>query len=165
MTAFAINEKPRECGECTLCCKVLGIKTDELQKAKDTWCDFAQKKCGCSIYHARPTVCREFECLWLRGQFGGIELRPDKIHGVVTPTTDGSNWVIHEDHGYPGHARQALMPIIKAWLAQKQSNYVIVVTGTKRSYLGHPDTFAKLQGTVDELTGMRDVKVVRTIGE
>lgn len=159
-----INEKPRVCGECNLCCRVLGIKDEQLQKPKDQWCDFALKKCGCSIYHGRPQICRDFECLWLRGQFGGPEFRPDKIHGVVTPTTDGKNWVIHEDHGYPGVARTALKGIIKAWVAQKQTNYVIVTCGSKRAYFGHPETFAKLQGTVDELTGMDNVKVIRTLG-
>ena len=163
MKTFAINAVQRQCGECTLCCKVMGIKEDDFQKPKDEWCQHAKKKCGCSIYDTRPSICKGFECLWLRGQFGGPELRPDKIHGVVTPTTDGLNWVVHEDIGYPGVARLKLMPIINTWLAQKLSNYVIIVTGTQRTYLGHPETLARLRGRVDELSGMRDERTIRAL--
>ncbi len=38
---------------------------------------------GCQIYETRPTACRDFNCLWLRGEVAGDESsRPDKL-GVM----------------------------------------------------------------------------------
>jgi hypothetical protein len=160
MTPFAINAKPRECGECQLCCKVMAIDAPELKKPKDTWCGFAQKKCGCSIYHGRPSVCRDFECLWLQGKFGGPENRPDKIHGVITTTTDHANIIIHEDPGYPGHASAVLKPFIEAWLAHGPRNYIVVVCGTNRRFLGTKERWQELQARgADEVSDIREVRV------
>ena len=53
----------RECGSCSLCCRVLEIT--ELAKPAHTWCRHCRPgKGGCSIYAARPPVCRGFACLW-----------------------------------------------------------------------------------------------------
>jgi hypothetical protein len=38
---------------------------------------------GCQIYDARPQGCRDFDCLWLRGEIPGDEShRPDRL-GVL----------------------------------------------------------------------------------
>jgi Fe-S-cluster containining protein len=141
---IVINEKPRECGGCTLCCKVMGIQEGEFHKPKDEWCPHTKKGTGCGCYSTRPTKCRDFSCMWLTGQFGQTEHRPDKIHGVVIPTTDGRNWVIIEDPGYEGFARQVLKPAITLWLDRGMEHYVIVVCGKKRSFNGDSRTFQKL---------------------
>jgi hypothetical protein len=141
---IVINEQPRICGACNLCCKVMGVQEGEFHKLKDHWCPHTSKGCGCSIYESRPTKCADFNCLWVTGQFGDAQHRPDKIHGVVTTTTDGKNWIIHEDPGYEGHARQVLKPAITTWLDRGSEYYVIVVCGSKRSFNGDTRTFQKL---------------------
>lgn len=65
----------RECGDCTLCCTVLEVP--EFQKRPMNCCSHCDK--GCSIYHNRPTSCRNFECLWLQGDLSEA-MRPDKVH-------------------------------------------------------------------------------------
>lgn len=87
------------CGPCTLCCKVLAVK--EIDKPTNTWCKHASRASGCGIYDTRPTSCRQFNCVWLSNNLAP-HLRPDKIHGVITLTTDGKNIVVFEDPGYPG---------------------------------------------------------------
>lgn len=134
--------QPATCGECTLCCKVLEIKTDEFQKPKDQWCQHAVAKQGCSIYESRPTICAAFRCLWLLND-GPLHLRPDKIHGVLTPTSDGKNLVLHEDPGYQGIARYQLRDEIRMW-TRDPDYYVVVVCGTQRSYIGAPAKFRAL---------------------
>ena len=144
-TTEAPPAPPRSCGPCTLCCKVMAIKDPELEKPKDVWCQHAKKGCGCGIYDTRPSICRGFECMWLGGEFGRYaEFRPDKIHGLLTPTTDGKNFVVHEDPGYERHAREALKDFIDRWLAVEPEHYVIVVCGIKRAFLGNRDKYQRL---------------------
>lgn len=153
-----LKDEARQCGSCTLCCKVMGVHEGDFHKPKDRWCPHALKHAGCGIYETRPTKCRDFNCLWVTGQFGHPEHRPDKIHGVVTSSTDGKNWVIHEDPGYEGFARQALKPAITAWLDRGEEHYVIVVCGNKRSFNGDMRTFERLKaaGTA-EVLGAADI--------
>lgn len=63
----------RECGSCSLCCKVMGVPE---VKQRHEWCPHAIPGIrlrqsfgatgGCAIYQARPRPCREFNCGWLR---------------------------------------------------------------------------------------------------
>ena len=147
------------CGECTLCCKVMGIQEGDFHKPKDVWCPHAKKGHGCGIYATRPTKCADFQCLWLSGD-GPSEKRPDRIHGFFTMTTDGKNLVLHEDPGYAGQARRAVKREIEHWLDQGPEFYVIVVCGTARSFFGDIRTFRRLESAdTVEVVGARNITV------
>lgn len=99
-------DKTRECGTCSLCCKVLPVNT--IDKPAHQWCRHAKPGHGCMIYADRPVACRVWHCLWLDSD---IELeRPDKSHFVVDAaadavgTSDGDKLAIQvwEDPAYPG---------------------------------------------------------------
>src|SRR5207245_429253 len=45
----------KQCGECSLCCKVMGIP--ELGKPKDASCAHIVAHKGCAIYGERPPSC------------------------------------------------------------------------------------------------------------
>jgi len=64
----------RQCGDCSLCCKVLGIP--ELEKPKDVWCPNFSAGAGCRIYADRPPSCRNFACQWLTDLTMGPEWKP-----------------------------------------------------------------------------------------
>lgn len=53
----------RTCGDCSLCCNLLGVP--ELAKPVCKWCKHVKKGIGCGIYEDRPTCCREFSCDWI----------------------------------------------------------------------------------------------------
>jgi hypothetical protein len=62
-----LAETPAEgfdCGDCTACCTVLAVT--ELNKPMRFACQH-QCRDGCRTYLARPSGCRQFNCLWLRG--------------------------------------------------------------------------------------------------
>jgi hypothetical protein len=128
-------ELGRQCGECSLCCKVLEIKQTDgplelaFAKVQGKWCVYAAKKAGCKIHHVKPDVCREFRCLWLQGA-GPEAMRPDRIGAVLTPTADGEGLIIHEDPGRRGDARYALRPTVREFLAK--GHRVFVVCGDVR---------------------------------
>jgi len=53
----------RECGSCTLCCKVYYIA--ELGKAAGKWCQHCTPGKGCMIHETTlPSQCATFNCLW-----------------------------------------------------------------------------------------------------
>lgn len=122
--------KPHACGECSLCCRLMGVK--ELQKKPITWCPHVTKGCGCGIYATRPETCRSFECVWLSTPSAPDALRPDKIGGVLVATYDNSgSAVLHEDPDYPGLALTALKPLLDAFV-QDGAHYYIVISGRER---------------------------------
>jgi len=132
------------CGPCTLCCKLLAVPA--IDKPKDQWCSHAKPKAGCGVYETRPESCREFNCLWLQGLGGGaLALRPDRLHGVMTATTDGENICLHEDPGYRGAARQTLKSSLENWRQAKRGRYVIVLCGDERVFIGERSTFNELK--------------------
>lgn len=54
----------RSCGACTACCAFPPIRTDRLQKPANTLCPHCIEGSGCTVYEARPDVCRGFYCGW-----------------------------------------------------------------------------------------------------
>ena len=78
-----MNQSPsssRECGGCTACCTVLAVH--ELRKPMRWACEHIVCD-GCRVYDTRPQGCRDFDCLWIRGEIPGDEAhRPDRL-GVI----------------------------------------------------------------------------------
>jgi len=67
-----------ECGGCTACCTVLGVKS--LNKSDFSPCDHCTGK-GCGIYSIRPKECQTYQCLWLIGN-GIPEHRREIVPGA-----------------------------------------------------------------------------------
>lgn len=97
------NPAERQCGDCTLCCKVLAVT--ELNKAKGDWCSHVVKKRGCGIYETRPQSCRAFKCLWLSDANLPAEWRPNKAKFVMVGESQ-TGIVLHVDANFPGAWRQ-----------------------------------------------------------
>lgn len=68
--------KPRECGECSACCTLVGV--DSVGKGAWEKCKH-QAECGCGIYETRPEECRKYQCLFQAGILKNVEYRPDKL--------------------------------------------------------------------------------------
>jgi hypothetical protein len=91
--------KEKQCGECSLCCKLMAIP--ELAKPKDSWCPHVVKKRGCGIYETRPGSCRDFQCLWLLDPRLGPDWKPSKSKFVMV-TGRQKEIAIHVDAQSPG---------------------------------------------------------------
>ena len=76
----------RQCGDCGLCCKLVGI--GELCKPVHQWCPHWSKNKQCDIYESRPEECRTFACLWLAGELPE-RLSPRKTRVVAMRHEDG----------------------------------------------------------------------------
>lgn len=71
----------RSCGSCTLCCRLPEIEL--LDKPADTWCQHCIEGKGCSIYAERPSVCRDFLCLWMTSEELGDAWAPARSHLMI----------------------------------------------------------------------------------
>ncbi len=112
----------RSCGDCTLCCKLIGIP--ELEKPPGTWCLRCTIGKGCQIYDTRPEACRNFRCAWLADEDGVLfseAERPDKTMLLTFVYAHGAFpeglWVVMENR--PGaadadHAKALLLALAAA---------------------------------------------------
>lgn len=82
MPAISLD-RTRSCGPCSVCCTRLGV--GELDKRVDLDCWHIGLGGGCSVYDRRPTSCRLYTCMWLRGDLPQ-DLRPDRS-GILVSTS------------------------------------------------------------------------------
>jgi hypothetical protein len=75
-----------DCGDCTACCTVLAVT--ELNKPMRFACQH-QCRDGCRTYLARPSGCRQFNCLWLRGALQQHKSATELVSHL--PTQDSGN--------------------------------------------------------------------------
>ncbi len=94
----------RACGDCTLCCKLIGI--DALNKPAGSWCPHCAPGKGCTIYAERPAECRTFHCSWLTTPNLGPEWRPTKSKMVLCIEGGGNVLAVWVDAGDPGAWRR-----------------------------------------------------------
>ena len=94
----------RDCGGCTMCCKLLGV--EELETPPLGWCPNCDTKKGCGIYQDRPTECRQFYCEYLLDGAVGEHWRPSKCKMVVVLEDYSNALVIHIDPSRPHAWRQ-----------------------------------------------------------
>lgn len=85
----------RVCGECTQCCKLMGVHDLDPPKPPNVWCKHCDIGVGCRIYQQRPPSCRDFECLWLKDEQGQLSdaLRPDRTGVVICVLINGATIV------------------------------------------------------------------------
>jgi hypothetical protein len=123
----------RECGDCTLCCKLLVIP--ELGKRANLWCPHCEQSMGCLIHEELifPNSCKEFDCLWKQG-YGTEDMKPSKSKVVMGCTTDGVNLVLYVDTTRPNAwETPKFNTIIKEFF--KIGRKVFIVLGRKRQML------------------------------
>ena len=124
-----MTQGPRQCGDCSLCCKLLGIP--ELEKPKDSWCPNFAAGAGCRIYAGRPPSCRNFVCRWLSDESMGPEWKPN-ICKMVVDSKPGL-FVVHVD---PAASRpwrdEPYYSVLKRLAAQGLARRIIVMAIERR---------------------------------
>ena len=115
----------RSCGTCTLCCRLPDI--DLFDKPANVWCRHCVAGEGCSIYADRPSVCRDFLCLWMTEESLSEAWEPSRSHMMVYRQGPQVTVLVDPDHpdiwcSEPYHAQ------LRAWAeeAEATGGYVIV---------------------------------------
>jgi hypothetical protein len=117
----------RECGACTLCCKVFDVPS--LEKPAGQWCRHCLPGRGCGIHATRPDHCRAFHCLWMTQSWLGPEWKPDRSKMVLTIDPESKFLLVQVD---PGNAaawkREPYYGHLKQWAAAslREKRHVVV---------------------------------------
>ena len=121
----------RQCGSCTLCCKLL--KIPETDSDKGSWCRHCETGKGCGIYETRPQRCRDFMCGYLIWDAVPDHWLPAKSR-IVVVSEMGFRINFTVDPSAPNRWREAPWHAeIKALsvLAFQQNRQVLVTVGNK----------------------------------
>ena len=140
----------RECGGCTLCCKVLRIA--ELQKPQGKWCPHCEVGHSCRIYEDRPGECRTFFCGYLVWPSVEDFWYPPRSKMVIVSESDGA-WVsIYVDPDRPDAWRlEPYYSAIKRWSASGgEQNFHVVVCAGRRATVVFPDREVDLGVVADD---------------
>jgi hypothetical protein len=125
-----MSARGRECGDCTLCCKVMAI--EELAKPASLWCSHCKPGRGCLIYANRPAECESFSCRWL------VDEQLDQLWNLTT-SEDGIE--IRCDPGFPDAWRkEPFRSEIRQWAASGETlDMTVVVMSGQKLTLVMPD--------------------------
>lgn len=117
----------RNCGTCTLCCKVLGVEA--IGKATRQWCAHCGVGKGCAIYAERPDECRDFNCLYVINETLGEHWFPARSKMIVCSNPAVGRLEVHVDDGRVNAWRsEPFYSEIKEWSrAAAQDNGQILV--------------------------------------
>ena len=154
----------RQCGDCSLCCKVMEIAT--LDKPPGSWCWNCKPAHGCTIYADRPKECENFNCLWLINPKLGEEWKPSRCKMVLVADLGGKRLVAHVDPQQPdAWKRRPYYAMLKNWACRSASfrGQIIVAVG-RRMYMILPNRDVDL-GVValDEFIVLNEVETATGI--
>jgi hypothetical protein len=105
---FSDKDGPRGCGSCTLCCKLVPVRS--MKKPANTRCKHQRFGQGCRIYDNRPAECRFWSCRWLSMEDAAGLTRPDRCHYVVDVMPDAIT-IVHHDTG-----EHIPLPVVQVWV-------------------------------------------------
>lgn len=96
----ALKVQGRDCGSCSMCCKVFDVPWVE-SKPKGAWCRHCRPGRGCGIWDTRPVGCRSYYCQWFFAPMLGEEWRPDRAKFLMNVSRDEFWLEIVADHAQP----------------------------------------------------------------
>jgi len=120
----------KACGACNMCCKVLEI--EEINKPAGPYCPNCNVGTGCAIYASRPTVCRDYECLWKSDRGMSAQMRPDRIGTILMEDEDSEEYRAVCDPEKPFAWRNPL--VFKHLVAIAKSGRVVVAKAGLKSW-------------------------------
>ena len=137
----------KSCGDCSLCCKLMGIEA--LAKPAGQWCGHFRKGAGCGIYADRPPACVSFQCLWTGSEKLDDRWRPDRAKFVMFTEQDGRRLTVVVDPAAPDAWRkEPYYSRLKAMSERAHDGYELLISIGDRRIVVFPDQEADL-GLVD----------------
>lgn len=122
-----MGEVTKSCGDCGLCCKLLGV--DAIDKKNGQWCGhFRKGGAGCGIYETRPNACRTFVCLWLTSDNLDDAWKPNRSKLILYPDESGRRLNVVVDPADPlAWKREPYYRRIKAMSVRAEDGFELVV--------------------------------------
>ena len=134
----------RQCGTCTLCCKVYDIPA--LSKPMGVWCGHCETGKGCKVWETRPDQCRAFNCNWIMMDWLGDDWKPEVSKFVFTIDPTSGFLQFQVDPGSPdAWKREPYYQQLKVWAAEGLSRARgVIVFVNRAATLVLPDGDAQL---------------------
>lgn len=123
----------KTCGECSFCCQALEIT--ELAKPAGSPCENCRKGGGCAIYPDRPSICREYECLWKSDRGLPAPMRPDRVGVLLMEDPDSDEYRAVCDPKRPLAWRAPF--VFKHLVATAKSGRIVVAKAGLKSWRVH----------------------------
>jgi hypothetical protein len=148
----------RNCGKCSLCCKVMGIA--EIAKGPGVWCKHcAPGKGGCKIYEKRPASCRDFLCGWLVTKELGSEWYPTTAKLVIS--SEATRVIFFVDPAFPNRWREEpYYSLIRSYAREMVDQRQVYVFIAKKVIAVLPNKEIDLgEVQINDQIGVRELKV------
>jgi hypothetical protein len=116
----------RECGSCTLCCKVYNIP--EIGKPAGKWCKHCTPGKGCAIHETLPDQCAAFNCHWRTVEALPLHWKPDQSKMVITTSALNGYCYVQVDPGAPSAGRkQPYYDQLRQWAKNNLQDGIFIV--------------------------------------
>ena len=151
----------RDCGACTLCCKVYDVPA--VESVAGSWCRHCQPGRGCGIHETRPEHCRAFFCLWMTQDFLGPDWKPDRSRFVLT-MDPGTRWLFAQVD--PGAAqawrKQPYLDQFRRWAAAGGKPVIVFVNRLATAVMADHDVALGTIGPEERLVMREELQGGRT---
>jgi Fe-S-cluster containining protein len=138
-----MSDAIKPCGDCSLCCKLLGVAA--LDKPAGKWCAQFLKGGGCGVYRDRPDACSTFQCLWSESEKLDERWRPDRCGFILFTEQDGRRLNVVVDPAYPMAWREApYYERLKKMSERAKTGHELLVSIGDRRIVVFPDHEADL---------------------
>ena len=114
----------KDCGDCGLCCKLMGVSS--LAKPPAKWCVHFRRASGCGIYEDRPHDCRVFNCTWLLSDALDGTWKPSIAGFVLHTEQAGKRLIVECDAARPHDwKREPYQSALRGWAASGELELLI----------------------------------------
>jgi Fe-S-cluster containining protein len=135
----------RACDECSLCCKVIGVR--EIDKPRGQWCKHYKAGKGCAVYLTRPAVCRDYTCRFKIDPELDEIWRPSECRMVIN--LDRRRVVVNVDPDRPNAWREEpFYSTFKRWSRTALPGWPVFISIADEVIAVHPDRDITVQTPV-----------------
>lgn len=118
----------RECGSCSMCCKVYNVP--EINKPAGTWCTHCKPGRGCGIHDALPSQCATFNCMWRIREELPPHWKPDQAKMVISVDPASGYIIVQVDPSMPSAwRRQPYYDQLRLWAKRYLDSGAYVLVG------------------------------------
>lgn len=134
-----VGKPARSCGSCTMCCEgTLTGKALGFDFYPGSPCGAVELGKGCTRYEERPSMCRDFECVWKRDSTYPSWMKPSAVNALATiQEVEGIEYATLIESPYQKTDTATVLAFVQ-WAHDRYGNVKVDINGGWR-YFGTPE--------------------------